>query len=262
MRYDLRPRSFVEILDQSFRLLRDHFVSLAGVMVVLMVPYTFVMSLFSPKAEGGARPDFGTTLIALGLTIVLMGFIAPLAQMAVTRTTADAYLGKSIGLADALRSGLKIYGSYVGTYFLMLLFVFGAMLLLVIPGVYLGVGYGLVGPVVVVEHIVGRAALKRSRALVQDNWWRTFAIVAVASLLNAVVAGAVNLVIGSVPLIGPLLVGVVQGVGGAFVAVVIVVYYFDLRCRKEDFDLTILAQQVGRDGTEALPASTTAAPGL
>jgi hypothetical protein len=97
---------------------------------------------------------------------------------------------------------------------------------------------------------------------VKDQWWRTFAIVAVASLLNAVVAGGINLIIGSVPIIGPLLVGIVQGIGGAFVAVVLVVYYFDLRCRKEDFDLTILAQQVGHDGAHELPVSTTAAPGL
>jgi hypothetical protein len=263
MPYDLRPLSFVEILDRSFRLLRDHFVTVVGAMAAFFVPYGLMMSVVARKSEPDAVPRLDAMfLIALGVGLLFMAIFLPLAQLATTRITADAYLGESTGIADGLRASRKLYLPYVGTFSLMVAALFGLMFLLVIPAVYFAVCWTMTGPVVVVERMFGRAALKRSRWLVRDHWGRTAGLFFVASLLNSVVAGGVNMVVGAVPVFGPVLVGLVQATGAAYVTIVIIVLYIDLRCRKEDFDLAVLAQQVERAGSPELSVGSSAASGL
>ena len=53
-----------------------------------------------------------------------------------------------------------------------------------------------------------------------------------------------SLVFSFVPMVGPVFSGLASAVGTAYVSAVIVVLYFDVRCRKEAFDLEHLAQLV------------------
>jgi hypothetical protein len=53
-------------------------------------------------------------------------------------------------------------------------------------------------------------------------------------------------VLGSIPLLGPALTGVVQSITAAYTSIALVVLYVDLRCRHEDFDLQLLATQVAK----------------
>jgi hypothetical protein len=48
----------------------------------------------------------------------------------------------------------------------------------------------------------------------------------------------------------------VTSVGLAYSAVVLTVYYFDRRCRIEDFDLRLLAEQIRAEGVQGSPAMT------
>jgi hypothetical protein len=52
------------------------------------------------------------------------------------------------------------------------------------------------------------------------------------------------MLIGMIPIVGLLVWGTFQAVGFAFTTAVMVVLYFDLRCRAENYDLELLAQQV------------------
>jgi hypothetical protein len=127
----------------------------------------------------------------------------------------------------------------------------------VIPAIWLAVAWSVTYPVLLVEDVRGVAALKRSFALVKDHWWATFGRVAVAYILVLVVTAVASSVIVAVPLLavddtsfGALLLSnlgslIVTLLTTPFLAAVITLVYFDLRVRKEGFDLALLAERMG-----------------
>ena len=247
MAYQVRQLSFGEILDQSFKVLKDNFIVLTSTMALVYVPYTMLMAQFVPTAPAGVpqQPSMGVVLPAM-LGALVMLTVMPLSQLAVTRAVSEAYLNVPLTLTEAYRTALKSYVPYIGTCLLLGLSVLGLMLLLVVPAIYFGIAWALVGPVAVVEGIFGGAAMKRSRALTKGYWWRTFGVLVLAGLITGVVSAGVSAVLGAIPLLGPALNGVVQSIAAAYTAVALVVLYVDLRCRHEDFDLQLLANQVAK----------------
>jgi hypothetical protein len=71
-------------------------------------------------------------------------------------------------------------------------------------------------------------------------------VVFVSTLLVSLLSGMLDFAFSFIPVLGPLLSGVAQGVTATYAAAVLVVLYVDLRCRHEDFDVQLLAQQVAQ----------------
>jgi len=249
MTYEIRVLSFGEILDTAFRLLRDQFVVLVAIAACIYVPIGLAQAVLLGMEPG---TGLGATYWISLAVILLMALAAPLAQLAVTYVVSETYLGRKLGIAEAYAKGASVYLPYLGTALLLVLGVLAGLVLLVIPGIYLSVIWLLVGPVIVIEGVSGPRALGRSRDLMRDNWWRGAFIVFLASLLASVVSGGFDLVFAFIPVVGPVLSGLVQAIFFAFGAAVVVLLYFDLRCRHEDFDLQHLAEQIGK-GTEPGP---------
>jgi hypothetical protein len=247
MSYQVRQLSFGEILDQSFKVLKDNFVVLTGIMAVFYVPYALLMALITPDPAAGAAgiPAWGVLVPAM-LGVLVMLAVLPLSQLAVTRAVSEAYLNTPLTLGEAYKAAVKCYGQYLGTCLLVGLAVMGLMFLLFVPGIYFGVAWSLVGPVAVVEGVFGGAAMKRSRALAKGYWWRTWSVLFVATIIAGIVSAGVGAVLGSIPLLGPVLTGGVQSIAAAYTSIALVVLYVDLRCRHEDFDLQLLANQVAK----------------
>jgi hypothetical protein len=270
MTYDIRPLSFGEILDRAFRVYLDNFVVLFGISAVVMIPAGILLA---------TAPLVGTG-VATALNLIFLSIAAPLMQAALTVGVAEAYLGRPITIGEAYRSTRPILLPLLGTYLLM-------ALLFVIPGVVVGLTYlvspvlfafamlafvvvifyfigcwSLVGPVVVVERHFGMSGLRRSRELVLGSWWLTLGILLTAGLIANVPSGALRFVWAFIPVIGVILTAATQAVSSTYSAVAFVIYYFDRRCRTEDFDLRLLAEQVRAQGATSMataPGSTSLA---
>lgn len=255
MGYLIERQSFGGILDQGFRLLRDHFKSLTVGFLLLYVPYT-ALNHYIGMGQNEGVPAMGQVLAFVGLTLVLLA-IMPLMQVTVTIAIADAYLSRPTSFGSAFARARKLYLPYLGTFFLMMFALMGLFLLLFVPGLIFSGYWMLIGPVAVIEGVFGGAAMKRSRALVRGYWWRAVGVAFVSTLLVSLVSGMLDFAFSFIPLIGPLLSGAVQGVTATYAAAVIVVLYVDLRCRHEDFDVQLLAQQVA-EGAQ-LPQANAAA---
>ena len=76
-------------------------------------------------------------------------------------------------------------------------------------------------------------------------------MVVVSSILVTVLSTGVGLLGGFLPVVGPVLEALAQAVGYAFMSAVIVVLYFDIRCREEAFDLEHLAGLVEEEAAGA-----------
>ena len=58
-----------------------------------------------------------------------------------------------------------------------------------------------------------------------------------------------------IPFFGPILSAATRSVTSTYAAIVIVIYYFDRRCRVENFDLQYLAEQIRSDARKESAAS-------
>jgi hypothetical protein len=245
MDYEIRAMRFSEILDAAFRLLRDRFVVLVGIGAVLYVPLGVINAALLRPASG---PPIGELFLpGFGLYMLIAMLGGPLTQLAVTHAVSETYLGHELGIGQAYSKGFAAYLPYVGTLLLMMMGVMLASLFLILPAIYLGVAWMLVGPIAVIEDVYGPRALGRSYRLMSGNWWRGLGIVLAASLIFSVVSSGVGILFMFIPVIGPILEGLVQAIVLVFNLAVLVLLYFDLRCRHEDFDLQYLASQLAAD---------------
>ncbi len=253
--YDLRPLSVGEILDVSFGLFRRLFASLLVVQVVCMgVPMLLAVYL---EASGGIQVHYwlwaASSLASL--------FLTALASVASVHVIAEHYLGRSLSVADALaRSGQYVWPVVVLSF--LLTFVVGlGLLLLVVPGIILGCGLSLSTQTLVLEpRTSASAAMSRSWELSKGFRGRLFVLLVTFLLLVFIPGAAIGALIGVVGALvvpggaapeSPVMV-VLAGVIVALMRLVVTpllyclltVAYYDLRVRKEGFDLEMLAQAI------------------
>jgi len=134
------------------------------------------------------------------------------------------------------------------------LFLLAGMAALIIPFFYLLVRFLFVTPVIVLEHTGVRQAFSRSSELVRGSWWRVFGILMLLVLIVGVLGAIFALILGAV--LSPVLTlnhstgGIIwseaiTGLFGIFIQPIelgaIVLLYYDLRIRKEGFDLEVAA---------------------
>jgi uncharacterized membrane protein len=160
-----------EILDTSFSLYRRHFGALATVSLVC-TGLPLVLRLFV-EASGGLFTHLALALVYL-LSLVVLSLVATGATVFIV---SESYLGRPLSARDALRRATPYMGRILICSLLMALVVGLGFMLLVIPGIILGVGLALAIPAVVLEP--GRSAsgaLSRSWELTRGSRWRIFAL--------------------------------------------------------------------------------------
>ena len=243
MTYNIRPLSFGEVLDSAFTVFRDNFVLLAGIALIIGVPVETLVSAAQKAHLGG--------LVLLGMLLALV--LEPVMLVAFTVAVANIYLDRPITIGDAYRSVGRIFGPFFGTVLLADLLLMLAVLALIVPAIYFGVCWCLIFPVMIVEHRFGMSAMRRSRLLVSGVWWRTLGIIVVAALIARVPAMVLSMVWSFIPILGVVLTAATLSIAQTYSLIVFVIYYFDRRCRIEDFDLRLLADQIRADLTSAAP---------
>lgn len=254
MAYEIRAMSFGEILDSGFRLLRDHFALFIAIGALMYVPLGFANhALESSIQAAAASPEAAMRVAVLGMGIGLASaLLSPIVTAAVTHAIAEAYLGRHAGFGDCLRLALSILLPLMGTFLLYVLATLGGFIALVIPGIYLMLAFMLVTQVMVIERRFGTRALRRSRELMKGHLLRGFGIMCVVTLIVVVLQTGVDFALAAIPILHPVGSGLVQALGFAFYSSVGVLLYFDIRCRKEAFDLEHLSRVVAEGGASSV----------
>ena len=268
----LRPLGIGEVLDVALKIVWRNAGTLIRVVVFVVFPVQVISALVTASAApsrlntgtgtfGGSGTlsgnEVGAVVAAVVVVLVLSLLSATLASGACFRAVASAYLGERTGWRQSLGYALRHVHSLLWVTFLSALVAGLGLIACVVPGVYLWVGFSVAVPVLLTEGTRGRKALGRSRALVQGFWWRAFAIAILGYLLTGLLSGVISgLVVGVTTVssgeatLAGIVVSIVSGTVSKvlttpFVAAFITVLYFDLRVRKEAFDLQLLAQRIG-----------------
>jgi len=209
--------------------------------------------------------------ILLGIVTLLAGVLA---QAACLKAVSDTYVGAETDWRTSLRFGFRRIGPLLWAQLLYAL-AFAAIMIgliapvvvlgplvviLVIPGLlvlipWLYVSWALYVPALLVEDVRGSRSLRRSMWLVRGRWWPTFGTLLVAQLMISAVTSvlmmafvvlAVAQASFAVLVVTATIVSTIATLlTTPFQASLIAVIYFDLRVRKEGFDLQLLAERVG-----------------
>ena len=273
----LRPLRIGEILDVSIKLYLKNAGTLFKVVLVVVAPIQLLSVLITASTVpdglkvapgdqfgGLSAPsadiesgELGAFLAGQGIVLILAMLTVVLATGACFKAISDAYLGEQPDWRESLRFAFRRLHSLIFITSLSSILAALALVAFIIPGVYLWVAWAVAIPALMIEGTRGRSALKRSRRLVKDRWWSTFGALLVGFLLAGVLSSIVQgiFAIGALAaddessLAGIVANGIASTIGSMlatpFQAAVVCLLYFDLRVRKEGFDLELLARQIG-----------------
>lgn len=244
----LRPLSTGEVLDTSFGLYRSLFIPLVIVAIVCRsVPD--VLGIYLQQLSGTSPMAIFDNWPLLLLQLALAVLLNNVGVAASTLIVSGAYLGEPTTANNALPRAFRLIGPLVLLSLLSSISIFIGFLALFVPGVILFSGLVLATAVLVLEQPIGvTASMSRSWELTKGFRFKVLVSVFVAALLFVVPTMIVTVLaaIGSLaggwsPLVSQILSVVLQIFVYPLVYVVITVLYYDLRVRKEGFDLELLA---------------------
>ncbi|HZQ26873.1 MAG TPA: hypothetical protein VFA94_04150 [Acidimicrobiales bacterium] len=268
---NLRPLGIGEALDVAIKVYRARFRTLVRTVVVVVAPVQLVAALIqlSLPASDAFRvsSDTGTTTvdvpaaIGYGAALVIVGLLSyvatQLATAASLNVVSSAYLGEDVDWKPSLKFATQRLRSLIWVSFLATFISAIALIACIVPGVYLFFAWSVAVPVLLLEDRRGWAALQRSQELVKGRWWHVAACVILGLILASVVRAAFQgILLGLVQVQGNDVVTAVASFVTStasaalvtpFTAAVITIVYFDLRVRKEGFDLELLAHSLGTE---------------
>lgn len=246
----MQPLSLGEVLDVSFGLYRARFVALLLIAVVCRL-LPILLAVYFEVAEPTPLQLWLRLLTSL-LSLVLVA----IAVAASTFVVSDAYLGRDTTAGYALSRAMPLIWNLVGISILTSLVVFLGALLLIVPGVIFLAGF-LLSPVVAVIEGPPRSrdAMSRSWELSKGYKGKILLTMLVALLLllvptialggfGGLLGGGLGRPLALILIVIPL---ILQVFVYPFVYVVQTVLYYDLRVRKEGFDLEVLATAMTPD---------------
>lgn len=296
----IHPMGIGEILDRSFRLLRQHFWLF---FIIVLIPQgifflmTHLVGLIFGVAGGlgsamSAGIGFATFTVLAFLVFIVLQFWA---QGALIHAVSETYLGHLTSIGGSYSAIRKRLGQLVGTMILwgVLVFLWPVLAAMVsailvpalsaagVSGVFMGLvtviafvitiwlairlllNWMLVDKVVVLEAKSWMRALRRSKEMMNARtepgfWKRPKNKAGLILLLGFLIAGGIQLtfqlpgVILSIIAPGSLVVSTIMGLlniistslATVFTATAMILFYYDIRLRKEGFDLKMMAENL------------------
>jgi hypothetical protein len=271
----LRPLGVGEILDVAIKIYTRNLGTFLAIVALIYIPLGVIAVLgFASALPEGSRVrngmiEFPITQSDTGFVVFVLIFavIAWLATFLATgagvKAVAEAYVGRKPTVGGSYSYVARRLHSVMWVVLLFAIIVGLGTVLLVIPGIYLAVALSLAVPALVVEGTKGTKALRRSHGLVKGRWWATFGALLLGFILIPVVIQyaftfVLQLGLGAVEMTSTTAVlALSQAVGtlGQIIATpiqiaVLTIIYFDLRVRKEAFDLQLLTDRIGSGPAE------------
>jgi hypothetical protein len=257
--FSLQPMGVGELIDAAIKLYRSQWKRLMAIVAIALVPITF-LQVFITRSLGTSfstpstvPEDVDTTLIAGGVVALLEFLVVqPFLTAAMAKASADVYLGHPVLVGPTFKFAVSRIHSILWISILSGLAILLGFVLLIVPGVILLVRWFFGSTVFVIEGRKGSKALGRSWGLAQGHFWKVLGTFLLASIMAAVVQGILSIpgeaafaAIGPAgwPLyaIGLSLAAILTA---PFTTLIAVLLYFDLRIRKEAFDLEIMAREM------------------
>jgi hypothetical protein len=263
MKFQIGAMTVGDILDRGLKLLLARLPALYIINLIVLLPviaYQLVVPLLleaeSPTAAVGV---LGGTFLMLILTLILQ----PIGTAAILHIISQEFIDRHVGIGSAFGFALSRFGSLLVASIITGIIIGFGFLFCLVPGFIFWTWYAFFAQVIVVEGLSASASLDRSKRLGEGYRWRIFGIIFLIGLLSNIIPSFLNigleLVLPAterVPIAGggfrtvqhfgnqaihTLVTSLVTIVFATYQAVCLTLLYFDLRIRKEGYDLEVAA---------------------
>jgi Uncharacterised protein family (UPF0259) len=235
-----RPRDITALFGDSLGVYFRHALVFIALSAAVVVPVHLVVLGIGLEQFTATYDESPSAAEAAVSTVVSFLVIAPLITAICIHALRAVAAG---GRPSAGQSFVAGFEAFTPLFFAILLAAVGialGLLLLVVPGIYLFVRLFFVPQAVVLEEAHGLDALRRSSAVVQGFWWRTFGLVIMVNLAAAlpalVLAAPFTALASSSDRAVWSMVGTIcaESVTAPFVALFSTLLYYDLRARRAE----------------------------
>jgi hypothetical protein len=253
-----RPLGIGEILRTALQLYRRHWRTLLTIAAVVVVPITLLHYLVGDlvrtqgeSTRNGAVETASWSVGIAGLVAALAGILMYLVLTgAITRAVAAEVAGQDPSVEQSYRFGFHRLGSVLLVSVLVGLATIGGLILLIIPGIYIGIRLCVSIEALVIEGRRGTEAMGRSWGLVGGHWWHAFGTVVVGGLLTGSVNAVITAPFGDTGwFVQAVAAAVATVVTLPYSALVGVLLYLDLRARKESLTMEALKTDLQASAT-------------
>jgi hypothetical protein len=276
----LEPMTVGGILDRTFRLYRENVLRYAAIAAVIQVPLGLLafasMAALTSAATirpGDAGASGASVALALGGFVAVMALLLlslvgqELANAALLKSISASYLGEDVTVGQAYRFILPRFGWVLLAALLVGILKTVGFAFCVVPGVFVSLFLFLTIPALVAENLNAFDGMRRSWSLVSGNLGKVFLVGLVILLINLVLyalfAAAGALTARYLLAENQLASAVVQQALGLILGLIMMpiwaaaaaLLYYDLRIRKEGFDLEMLAHSLGEGGATDAPGA-------
>ena len=274
--------SISAVVQIPYALLTWLLFELTGVATFVRSPFASLgaQSITQAQAQQLLNSYLGVLVVTLGLLLLSLLIVVPLGEAATTRAVSDRYLDRPSSLLSAYRAAWGRLGALIAMILILILVYAGSLAVVILFTALLaaagagGLGallavIALIGlvpvlimiyvrtvvavPAIVLERVSGWGGLKRSWQLIGGRFWPTFGRMLLLVLITSIISGVVSTIF-QVPgnLIAPNNSFVFEQVAGAIAAVFVgpityigvTLLYYDIRIRKEGFDIEMLARSL------------------
>ncbi|MEN6334929.1 MAG: hypothetical protein ABFE01_11755 [Phycisphaerales bacterium] len=271
------PMSVGRIFDKAFALYRSNFLRFITIAAVIVVPLTLVSSAsnswirskmparrqFITIGQGASapvspqnpasRPSIPLCCMGTMFPILLQVVAMMLCEAVLIKNISEAYLGNDITIGQAYGFVFPKALTLIAAAIYAMLATCCGLLLFVVPGIIFGLWFSLTTPAIVMEGHSAIEGMRRSKALVEGNLGKVLIIGLLLTLIANVIAIPLDVLsrfIGGMLLadsttlrsIWSCIPGMISNILVTPIsAAAYILLYYDLRIRKEGFDLQMLA---------------------
>lgn len=281
--FELRKlRDFGQIFNDSFTFFKDHLKPLMRSVLVISGIFLLLGSISTAATylnmttmfdftQGANNYSMEKHTISYFVSVIIMIFILVITQACINLVT-TCYISIYLQNKKQQPTVAQVWG-YFKYYFWR---VFGATILLgflicigslfcLIPGIYLSIVFSLVIPIMVIENASFGYAFNRSFKLISGNWWFTFGVLIVVSLIVGIANNVAGIPLGIIPVVSkfvsnvnittPLIIffSVLRNllfVTYSIMSIAVTLCYFDLTEQKEGTGLMSRIENFGTPDTE------------
>jgi len=206
-----KTRDFGQIINDSFSFLKENFRQLViplliicGFFIIIgtitsVFQYTGMMNLyggfFRSDVNSYEVSSYTTTYV---LSVIFNAVIALLLQACIHLVTL-CYISVCLQKGGDKPTFEEVWGYFkyyilrvIGSGFLIVMLTIAGALLCILPGIYLSIVLSLVIPIIVIENASFSYAFNKSFKLIKDNWWFTFGVIFITSLIVGVISSVAN----------------------------------------------------------------------
>jgi hypothetical protein len=267
MKFQIGAMTVGDILDRGLKLLFGRLGTFYTINLIVMLPL-LAFQLAMPALGLVGTVDLVAVTASALVVLVLTLILVQIGTAAILHVIGKEFVDEPATIGAALGRAGSVFAPLLGTSLLAGLLIGLGLVACVVPGIIFAIWYAFVSQVVVLEHLSGGAALSRSKELGSGHVGRLFGLIVLLIIISVIIfLGTLGLQYVLPPFsyttqpspFGPVKVptGVIysnyaintivdflfNALAGSFQAICVTLFYFDLRIRKEGFDLEVAMKQ-------------------